>query len=81
MENYWIKSHITLLEMKVGDYYLSGGNKMIITKKTKRRIYFSDGSLVTIKKLNDFFYLNGKNINQILRDIEGYLIYKIHSNF
>ena len=28
-----------------------------------------------------FKYLDGKSINQILRDIEGFLIYKIHTSF
>lgn len=63
-----------LLNLKIGD----GFNNVIVTRKTKKRIYLSDGNIVHIKDGNGFKYLDGKRIKQILRDIDGYLIYKIH---
>ena len=58
----------------VYNYYI------IVTKKTKKRIHLSNRKIVTIKNGGDFLYLDSaKNgINQILRDIQGFLIYKIH---
>lgn len=78
MENLWNKSHYMLLNFKVGDYYESGGIRNEVIKRTKNRIYFSNGSCVTLKKCDNFFYLSGKNVNQILRDMEGYLVYLKH---
>jgi hypothetical protein len=66
-----------LLSLNVGEGY----NDIVVTKKTKKRIYLSNGKIVTIKKNGGgFLYLDSaKNgINQILRDIEGFLIYKIY---
>jgi hypothetical protein len=65
-----------LLSLEVGEGY----NNIIVTKKTKKRIYLSNGKIVTIKNGGNFLYLDSaKNgIKQILRDIEGFLIYKIH---
>jgi hypothetical protein len=65
-----------LLSLNVGEGY----NDIIVTKKTKKRIHLSNGKIVTIKNGGDFLYLDSaKNgIKQILRDIQGYLIYKIH---
>jgi hypothetical protein len=65
-----------LLSLNVGEGY----NDIVVTKKTKKRIYLSNGKIVTIKNGGGFLYLDSaKNgINQILRDIEGFLIYKIH---
>lgn len=70
----FIKSEIFLLSLNIGEGY----NDIVITKKTKKRIYLSNGKIVHIKDTGKFKYLDGKNIKQILRDIEGYLIYKIH---
>lgn len=66
-----------LLSLKVGEGY----NNVYVTKRTKKRIHLSNGKIITIKNGGDFLYLHAaKNgINQILRDIEGYLIYKLHS--
>lgn len=69
-----------IFELKVGEGY----NTTVVTKKTKKRIYFSDGKIVHIKTLsNGHQYLDSKVdskgypiINQILRDVEGWLVYK-----
>ena len=65
-----------LLSLNVGEGY----NDVIVTKKTKKRIHLSNGKIVSIKNGGNFLYLHSaKNgIGQILRDIEGFLIYKIH---
>lgn len=79
MENLWTKANHTLVTMKVGDFYLSGGKKVSVIKRTPMRVYFSNGDIVTIKKSKfGFYYLVGKNVNQILRDIEGYFLFLIH---
>jgi len=77
MENMWVKSHQFLLNMSVGDFYLSGGKKYTVVKKTKKKIWFDNGDFVQLTKSKEygFLYLKGKNVNQILRDIEGYLVY------
>lgn len=85
-----LQANLFLYEGKVGDYYLSGGKKVEITKRTNKRIYLSSGVIINIKKLtNNFIYLDSKSVirnnrsypivHQILRDIEGYLLYRIHS--
>ena len=63
-----------LLSLNVGEGY----NDVVVTKRTGKRIYFNNGKIVHIKNGGNFLYLDGKNINQILRDIEGYMIYLIH---
>lgn len=85
-----LQANLFLYEGKVGDYYLSGGKKIEIIKRTNKRIYLSLGVIINIKKLTDnTTYLDSKSVkhknhsypivHQVLRDIEGYLIYKIHS--
>lgn len=85
-----LQANLFLYDGKVGDYYLSGGKKVEIIKRTNKRIYLSSGVIVSIKKLNNnLIYLDSKSVirnnrsypivNQVLRDIEGYLLYKIHS--
>ena len=69
-----------LFELEVGQGY----NDVIVTKKTKKRIYLSNGTIIHIKKLKSgLLYLDSKLnnkkypiINQVLRDIEGWLVYK-----
>jgi hypothetical protein len=69
-----------LFELEVGQGY----NDVIVRKKTKKRIYLSNGAIIHIKKLESgLFYLDSKLnnkkypiINQVLRDIEGWLVYK-----
>jgi hypothetical protein len=90
--NLYNQANLFLYHSKVGDYYLSGGDKVIVNKRTNKRIYLSNGVIISIKKLNNgVIYLDSKSIvrnnkpypliNQILRDIEGYFVYKIHSLF
>lgn len=64
----------------VGDFYLKGDEKVSVIKRSAKRIHFSDGRVVTITKTKTygFEYFVGKNVNQILRDIEGYFVYLIH---
>lgn len=71
------ESEIFLLGLNIGEGY----NDIVVTKRTKKRIYLSDSNIVHIKCGGSFKYLDGKSINQILRDIEGFLIYKIHTSF
>lgn len=79
MENLWMKSHHLILDMKVGDFYVSGGGQVSVTRRTPKRIHFSNGNIVTIKESRyGFVHLTGKNVNQILRDIEGYLVFLKH---
>lgn len=69
-----------LFELEVGKGY----DDVIVTKKTKKRIYLSNGVIIHIKKFeNGLLYLDSKTnnkkypiINQVLRDIEGWLVYK-----
>ena len=76
---------------KVGDYYMVGNNKIEVVKRTPKKIYFSNDVTISIRTLsNGNTYLSSKSIvshnkrymvvDQMIRDIEGYLIYKIHSN-
>lgn len=75
-----IEANKLLFELKVGEGY----NNVVVTKRTKKRIYLSNGIIVHIKTLkNGLLYLDSKVnsksypvINQILRDIEGWIIYK-----
>jgi hypothetical protein len=84
------QANLFIYDAKVGDFYLSGGNKVEVTKRTEKRIYFSNDVIVTIKTLpNGMLYLTSKSVvrnnkpypvvNQMIRDIEGYLLYLIHS--
>lgn len=86
MDNLWTKAHIFLMELKVGEGYSSGGVDVSVTKRTETKIHLSNKVIVSFKKYGNFIYLDSKSIirnnkpsplvNQILRDIEGYLIYK-----
>jgi hypothetical protein len=80
----WIEAHKFILNMSVGDHYIDGTGDVFLIKKTKTRWYFSNGQIIHRKlypNKSDVYYLGGKSVNQILRNIEGYLIYKIQSNF
>ena len=85
-----LQANLFIYDAKVGDFYLSGGNKVEVTKRTEKRIHFSNGVIVSIKKLpNGMKYLSSKSVvrnnkqypvvGQMIRDIEGYLLYLIHS--
>ena len=75
-----VEANKFLFELNVGEGY----NNVVVNKRTKKRIYFSNGVIVHIKKFeNGLLYLDSKLnnkkhpiINQILRDIEGWLVYK-----
>lgn len=69
-------SEQTLLSYSINEGY----NDVRVVKRTKKRIYLSNSKIVHIKNGGTFFYLDskGNGLKQILRDIEGYLIYKIH---
>ena len=80
-----------LYDAKVGDFYMVGKTKIEVVKRTPKRIYLSDGLVISLKKLsNGVEYLTSRSVmshnksypllNQVIRDIEGYLLYKIHSN-
>ena len=84
-----LEANLFLYDGKVGDYYLTGEEKIEITKRTPKRIYFSNVAIVSIKTTpNGMKYLSSKSVvshnksypmvDQMIRDIEGYLIYKIH---
>lgn len=82
MENLWLKAHQFILKAVAGQYYEIGNNKVYVIKRTSKRVYFSNGVTITISKSKyGFFHLTGKNVNQTLRDIEGYLIYMIHNHY
>ena len=79
MENLWIKAHEFILESKCGDYYMDGDNKISVIRRTPKKIYLSNKKLITIKKSEfGFYYLSGKYVEQILRDIEGYFVFLKH---
>jgi len=76
---------------KVGDFYMVGQDKIDVVKRTPKRIHFSNGVVVSIRTLsNGMNYLSSRSVvshnksypivDQMIRDIEGYLIYKIHSS-
>ena len=82
-----LKANLFIYEAKVGDFYLSGGDKVEVLKRTEKRIYYSNNVIISIKTLpNGIKYLSSKSVvrnnrsypvvNQMIRDIEGYLIYK-----
>jgi hypothetical protein len=84
-----VQANLFIYDAKVGDFYLSGGNKVEVIKRTKKRIHFSNDVIITIKTLsNGMKYLSSKSVirnnksypivNQMIRDIEGYLLYLIH---
>ena len=79
MENLWTKAHQFILDSNIGDYYMSGDKNVSVVRRSPKRIYLSNGELITIKKSSEgFYYLGGRNVNQVLRDIEGYFIFLKH---
>ena len=84
-----LQAQLFLYNGKVGDFYMDGDNKISITKRTPKKIYLSNGVIVNIKKTkNNVLYLDSRGVrhknrtyplvNQIIRDIEGYFLYKLH---
>jgi hypothetical protein len=82
--NMWNEAEKFLIEMNVGDFYESGGERIEVIQRTKSKIKLSNDINIMIKSRDGYKYLNGKNNGkksggvhkQIIRDIEGYLIYK-----
>jgi hypothetical protein len=85
------KAHLFLYYIKEGEgYNVSTDQEVICIKRTKKRIYLSNGVIIHLKERNGMMYFASGSIirgykryeilNQILRDIEGFLIYKLHSN-
>lgn len=85
MENLWSNAHKFLLDIQVGNSY----DNVTCIKRTEKKIFLSNGVVVTIKKIKGtkiHHLVSNKKItrgnkkydyiNQILRDIEGFLIYK-----
>lgn len=88
----WTQSHIFLFELKEGKgYKTSTDTKVVCVKRTKKRIYLSNNIIIHLKERNGMKYLASGGVgkyhrryeylNQVLRDIEGYLLYNIHSGF
>lgn len=84
----WTQANHFLFNIRVGDgYHTSKEDKIFCIKRTKKRIHLSNGIIVHMKQMNNFSYMTSSSvtcgnkrydrIHQILRDIEGYLIYKI----
>jgi hypothetical protein len=93
MENsLWNQAHLFLLSMKEGDKYkVSTDKEIVCVKRTTNKVHLSNGVIVTLKKLKDtnsFFLTSNKTtvrgtkrfnyIDQIIRDIEGWMIYQRH---
>lgn len=78
MNQMWIEAQRYIFDLEVGNGY----NDVTLVKRTKKRLNFSNGNIVHIKKLGNLFYLDarGNTINQIVRDVEGYLVYKKLTN-
>ena len=93
MENsLWIQAHQFLLSMKEEDRYkVSTDKEIVCLKRTQNKIHLSNGVTVSLKKIKgtDLFYLTSNKsitrgtrrynlIDQILRDIEGWMNYNRH---
>lgn len=81
------QANFFLYNANAGDYYMVGETKISVIKRTPKQIHLSNGIIVYIKKINNnVLYLHSKGlkrknrtypiVNQIIRDIEGYLTYK-----
>lgn len=91
MNDTWGLSHRFILSLKEGDTFFLGEKEHKVIKITSSKITLligEDKFNILLKKCNDFFYLHSKSvksgnrsyplINQLLRDIEGYIIYLTH---
>ena len=85
--DFWLEANRFLFDMKVGDkYYVTSDSYVECTHRTPKKIYLSNGKIVHIRKIGNTTYLTSKaritnnrsydGINQIIRDVEGYLVYK-----
>lgn len=89
--NIWDQANLFLFNIKVGEgYKTSLDTEVVCTKRTAKRIHLSNGVIVNIKDSGKFIYLSSasktvgyrryEKVQQVLRDIEGYLIYLIYHN-
>lgn len=90
----WKLSHTFILSLKEGDVFYLGNKKHSVTKRTPFKISLSiDGKdlNVLIKNCDEFFYFHSRGIkvrnhsyplvSQLLRDIEGYIVYLMNIHF
>lgn len=86
----YTKAHMVLYYIKEGEgYKTSTDTEVKCVKRTKKKIYLSNGVIVHLKEKNGMLYFASGSIirgykryeylNQVLRDIEGWLIYKLHA--
>ncbi len=84
------KAHLFLYYIKEGKgYKTSTDSNVVCVKRTNKKICLSNGVIVHLKEKNGMLYFATASIvrgykryeilNQILRDIEGYLIYKLQT--
>lgn len=91
MNDTWTLSHRFILSLEEGDTFFLGKKEYTVIKKTLSKIsLLIDGKKFNIlmKKCDNFFYLHSRSvksgnrsyplINQLLRDVEGYIIYLTH---
>jgi len=90
--DFYTKAHLFLYHLKKGKgYKTSTEDKVVCVKRTKKKIVLSNGVIIHLKEKNGMKYFASASLvrgykryeylSQILRDIEGYLTYKIHANF
>ena len=83
----YTKAHIFLYHLKEGKGYKTSVDiKVVCVKRTKKKIVLSNGVVVHLKERNGMLYFATGSIvrgykryeilNQIIRDIEGFLINK-----
>ena len=91
MNDLWYDAHMFLLNIEVGNSY----DNVTCIKRTNKKIFLSNGVVVTIKKIKGtsiYHLISNKKVSkgnrkydyiqQILRDIEGYFLYrKLTDNF
>jgi hypothetical protein len=88
----YTKAHMFLYYLKEGKgYKTSVHSKIICVKRTNKKIVLSNGVKIHLKKKNGMLYFYSASVvrgnkryeylEQVLRDIQGYLIYKLHANF
>ena len=88
MNDSWVLSHKFILSLNEGDSFYLGNKKHEVTKVNTHKISFViDGKPFNIikKKYEDFFYFHSRSIkirnrmypeiDNFIRDIEGYIIY------
>ena len=85
--DFWLEANRFLFDMKVGDKYKVASDSYVeCIRRTPKKIYLSNGKIIHLRKIKNYTYLTSKSnvrnnrsydgINQILRDVEGYLVYK-----